>query len=132
MSTDTEACTFIRIRSAAILAIGFLAIVVGCGREGGEAEHGDAIAWYLTMHGDEGGNAVVALDRDGGAVAIVCSDKDVPEDVSLRQPRAVAFLADGSMLVASAYSEDPGILRFGGPESDGRRPFIAVFADLGR
>ena len=36
------------------------------------------------------------------------------------------------MLVASAYSEDPGILRFGGPDEHGTRPFVSVFADLGR
>ena len=109
--------------------------LVGCGREIGKGERGesdDAIAWYLTMHGNEGGNAVVALDRDGGAAAIVCSARDVPKDVSFRQPRSVAFLADGSMLVASAFSEDPGILRFGGPDEHGERPFVSVFADLGR
>ena len=77
----------LRLEPAVALSFAATFALIGCSREGGEQGGGEAIAWYLTMHGNEGGNAVVAIDRDGGAVAIVCSARDVPKDVSFRQPR---------------------------------------------
>lgn len=110
-----------------------MAALLGCGGSADSSGGGphERCAWYLTMHGGSGANAVVALDPKGGAVVIVCSAKEVSGGAMLREPRGMAFLEDGSMLVASAYSDDPGILRYGNPDAEGKRAFVNVFADLG-
>lgn len=120
---------------AALLAAAALASIAGCGGEGGDAARPAAapsIEWYLTMHGAAARNAVVGLDGDGGALAVVASPEGMPASATLREPRGMALLPDGTLLVASAFDDSPAILRFGEAAKDGSRPFLGTYIDLAR
>jgi hypothetical protein len=125
-------------RAAALLLALLGGSIAGCGGESGGGDSqakgrgGTSIEWYLTMHGEAARNAVVGLDGEGGAVAVVASPQQVPPSAALREPRGMALLPDGTLLVASAFDESPAILRFGEPGKDGTRPFLGTFIDLAR
>lgn len=112
------------------------AALAGCGREpapeGGQRGGRESIEWYLTMHGSAARNAVVGLDGDGGAVAVVASPESLPSGGVLREPRGMALLPDGTLLVASAFDESPSLLRFGTAAESGVRTYLGTFVDLGR
>jgi hypothetical protein len=127
------------LRRRALASIAWVALALGgCGGEpprppaGDAAEHAQATAWYLSMHGDGGRNSIVGLDAAGGATVVVASPQGLPSGVVLREPRGMALLPDGTLLVASAFNEAPALLRFGEPAKDGSRPFIGTFVDLSR
>lgn len=109
-----------------------LAALVSCGREGSSSGAAGETAWLLTLHGAGGGESVIGLDEQGGATVVVAGPRSVPAGVEMRDPRGLAALPDGTLLVATAWSDDPAILRFGSIDAQGRRPFVGTFADLGK
>ncbi|MSR18609.1 MAG: hypothetical protein EXS00_05490 [Phycisphaerales bacterium] len=99
-----------------------------------DGKHGHAhdaqaggISWYVTLHGDKGGNSVVGLSESGDVVEKVLGS--APDSVgSTKDLRGMAHLADGSLLVVNAFKNDTRLLRYGPTGADGVRPFIEVFA----
>lgn len=118
--------------SMAFLVLVLLAAVPACGREGSSSATEGETAWLLTLHGAGGGESVIGLDEHGGATVVVAGPKSLPSGVTMRDPRGMAAMPDGTLLVATAWSDDPAILRFGSVDPQGRRAFVGTFADLGK
>lgn len=88
-----------------------------------------AAKWYVTMHGDDGGNTIRALDPQGALLpgsmlGPVSSGVSEPKDL-----RGMLHLGDSSLLVVSAFKNDTRLLRYGPAGADGVRPFVAVFTE---
>ncbi|MBM4111905.1 MAG: hypothetical protein FJ253_00790 [Phycisphaerae bacterium] len=86
------------------------------------------IVFYVSMHGDQGGNTLIGLNAKGevkGSVLRGAPPGDAGE--SLRDLRGMCLLGDGSILVVNAWMKDTRIVQFGKPGADGVRDFERVF-----
>ncbi|MBU3727826.1 MAG: hypothetical protein FGM37_01040 [Phycisphaerales bacterium] len=91
-----------------------------------------AVHWFITMHGEPGGNTIRGIDGKGQLMASMLGP--VPEDAggAPRSMRGMAYLGDGTLLAASAYLEDTRLIRFSKPGADGTMAFHSVFAREGK
>ena len=90
---------------------------------------------YVTYHGqtDNGSSAVAAkaianvdlIDKHDFRARDVL-DPNVPDDVSLKELRAVVFGPDGDLWVVSGAATSSQILRFDGKLSDGHHQFLNI------
>ena len=88
-----------------------------------------AAKWYVTMHGENSGNTIRALDPKGALVpgsmlGPVTSGVAEPKDL-----RGMLHLGDSSLLVVSAFKNDTRLVRYGPAGDAGVRPFMAVFTE---
>lgn len=85
-----------------------------------------APAWFLTMHGESGGNTVLALDAEGRVLGPAVAD--VPESAGgpLKDLRGMARLPDGGLLVVNAFKDRTFVARFGAGDGSIPRPFAGV------
>ena len=91
------------------------------------------IAWYATLHGDgdadqgTGNDNVLGFGADGVPKPSVLgpASSDIGKVHGLR---GLLPLADGTLLVISAWKENTMILRYARPGGDGVRPFMGVYA----
>lgn len=86
------------------------------------------IVFYVSMHGEQGGNTLIGLNAKGetkGAVLRGSPPGDAGD--SLKDLRGMCLLGDGSILVVNAWMKDTRIVQFGKPGADGVRNFERVF-----
>ena len=90
------------------------------------------VAWYMTLHDTgardpvTGQESVFGFGTDGTAAGGILAQ--VPDaQGELQDLRGMRPLADGTLLVISAWKHNTQILRFGTPSADARRPFLDVF-----
>jgi len=83
-------------------------------------------AWFLTMHGESGGNTVLALDAEGRVLGPAVAA--VPESAGgpLKDLRGMALLPDGGLLVVNAFKDRTFVARFGAGDGSIPRPFAGV------
>ncbi len=94
------------------------------------------VRWYMTLHDAgardpvTGQESVLGFGADGIAAGGVLTK--VPDaEGELQDLRGMLPLADGTLLVISAWKHNTQILRFGSPNADSRRPFLDVFTRSG-
>jgi hypothetical protein len=83
-------------------------------------------AWFLTMHGEEGGNTVLALDADGRSLGPAVAAVPESEGGPLKDLRGLASLPDGGLLVVNAFKDRTFVARFGFGDGSIPRPFAGV------
>jgi outer membrane protein assembly factor BamB len=91
-----------------------------------------AVHWFVTMHGEPGGNTIRGIDGKGNLMGSMLGP--VPDDAggAPRSMRGMVYLGDGTLLAASAYLEDTRLIRFSKPGADGTMSFHSVFAREGK
>lgn len=89
------------------------------------------VHWYITMHGEAGGNTISGIDGNGKLMGSMLGP--VPDEAggAPRGMRGMIYLGDGSLLAVSAYLKDTRLIRFSPPGPDGRMGFQSVFAREG-
>jgi hypothetical protein len=92
----------------------------------------EAVHWFITMHGEPGGNTIRGIDGKGTLMGSMLGA--VPADAGgpPRSMRGMVYLGDGTLLAASAYLEDTRLIRFAKPGADGMMAFHSVFAREGK
>ena len=87
-----------------------------------------AAKWYITMHGEPGGNTVHALSGEGEMLGNIL--EAVPESAggNAKGVRGMLHTGEHGLMVVSASMENTRLLRYGAPTSDGELPFLSVFA----
>jgi len=91
-----------------------------------------ATAFYVSMHGAEGGNTIVGITAKGEVKGSVLRGAPAGEaGDSLKDLRGMCLLGDGSLLVVNAWMQDTRIVQFGKPGADGVRDFERVFIQGG-
>lgn len=104
----------------------------GGGAAGSRAHGHDAgendVVFYVSMHGDKGGNTISGITKSGTVVGSVLkppAEGDV--GATLRDLRGMCLLGDGSLLVVNAWMQDTRIVQYGPAGADGTRQFQKVF-----
>jgi DNA-binding beta-propeller fold protein YncE len=90
------------------------------------------VAWYATLHGDgdadqgTGNDNVLGFGSDGSQKSSVLgpATADIGKVHGLR---GLLPLADGTLLVISAWKENTMVLQYDRPATDGVRSFVGVF-----
>jgi hypothetical protein len=97
------------------------------GHDDGGAGHAD---FYVSMHGEKGGNTVAGLTANGELVPSVLQAAQGEVGATLRDLRGLCLLADNSLLVVNAWQQDTRIIRYA-PAADGTLAFQGVFIQGG-
>lgn len=130
-------------RCLVVAAVGFLAAAAPLapqdGDAGGKPRHekdrhhakdgsveSAGAAWFLTMHGETGGNTVLALAADGKPLGPAVAEVPASEGGPLKDLRGLARLPDGGLLVVNAFKDRTFVARFGPSDGPGPRPFVGV------
>ena len=91
----------------------------------------EAVHWFITMHGEPGGNTIRGIDGKGNVMGSMLGPVPAESGGAPRSMRGMAYLGDGTLLAASAYLEDTRLIRFSKPGADGTMSFHSVFAREG-
>jgi hypothetical protein len=83
-------------------------------------------AWFLTLHGESGGNTVLALDADGRILGPAVGEVPQSEGGPLKDLRGMAHLGDGSLLVVNAFKDNTFVARFGPGDGSVPRPLHSI------
>ena len=104
---------------------------------GSQSSHGHkraatSVHWFITMHGEPGGNTIRGIDGKGKVMGSMLGPVPAEAGGAPRSMRGMVYLGDGTLLAASAYLEDTRLIRFSKPGADGMMTFQSVFAREGK
>ena len=91
----------------------------------------ESVHWFITMHGEPGGNTIRGIDGKGNVMGSMLGAVPAEAGGAPRSMRGMVYLGDGTLLAASAYLEDTRLIRFSKPGADGTMGFHSVFAREG-
>ena len=97
----------------------------------GHKRASEAVHWFITMHGEPGGNTIRGIDGKGKVMGSMLGPVPAEAGGAPRSMRGMVYLGDGTLLAASAYLEDTRLIRFTKPGADGTMSFHSVFAREG-
>jgi hypothetical protein len=96
-----------------------------------ETDDASGVMFYISMHGEKGGNSLAGLTSSGSLVSNVLQDASGTVGATLKDLRGMCKLSDGSLLVVNAWQQDTRIVQYGPEGADGLRPFVKVFIQGG-
>jgi hypothetical protein len=83
-------------------------------------------AWFLTLHGESGGNTVLAFAADGRPLGPAVAAVPEADGGPLKDLRGMARLPDGGLLLVNAFKDRTFVARFGAGDGAIPRPFVGV------
>ena len=92
----------------------------------------EAVHWFITMHGEPGGNTIRGIDGKGNVMGSMLGAVPPEAGGAPRSMRGMADLGDGTLRAASACLGDTRRIRGSKPGAEGTRSFHSVFAREGK